>query len=382
MKLAEDKLKDLENKSCFLNQQMGELQTDLSNNELKIENLKLQKIQLSDKLKETLNDETRAAQQCVEVSTKIEEFALFYKKNTEEIGKLKVSIKENENQLQSILLEKQSLALKLQELVLKIRYCVDEIREIYVMELEDYFQQISTEFNEVEYKQKQVALRKELKNLGEVPLSVIEEYEEKKQRFEFLTAQKLDLENSMQSLKKTIGKLDKLSKDKFVETFNKVNLEFQKIFPVLFRGGNAKLTLLEEDNPLESGVEIFARPPGKHLQHLNLLSGGEKAMTAIGLIFALFMIRPSPFCVLDEVDAPLDDANTDRYLNLIEELSQRTQFVVITHNKRTMSRADVLYGVTMETPGISKIVGVQFSSPFVQKLAEKPSSPAESILTV
>ena len=215
-----------------------------------------------------------------------------------------------------------------------------------------------------------------MRSLGEIPLSVISEYEEKQKRFDFLVAQRDDLVASMNNLQKTITKLDKLSKEKFQETFDRVNTEFQKIFPILFQGGNAKLILTDEQNLLESGVDILARPPGKKLQNLNLLSGGEKAMTAIGLIFALFMIRPSPFCVLDEVDAPLDDANTERYLNLIQELSQKTQFIVVTHNKKTMAQADILYGVTMQTQGISKIVGVQFHSPFVQNLdAGKKTAP-------
>ncbi len=311
---------------------------------------------------------TSLSDECVSYQKRISAFIQEHRDKLQEIKLIKQKIKEDEQKLFNFKEQKHHLNLVLQEIDLKIKYCVDEIRENYVLEIETYYKQVSIDFKVTEYKQKQKALRSELRSIGEIPLSVISEYEEKQKRYDFLTAQRDDLDSSMKTLQKTIVKLDKLSKDRFFETFHAVNREFQKVFPVLFQGGSAKLILTDENDILESGVDILVRPPGKRLQNINLLSGGEKAMTAIGLIFALFMIRPSPFCVLDEVDAPLDDANTDRYLRLIQELSSRTQFVVITHNKRTMAEADILYGVTMEEPGISKIVGVQFTSPFVQNL--------------
>ncbi|MBI2609169.1 MAG: chromosome segregation protein SMC [Deltaproteobacteria bacterium] len=314
-------------------------------------------------------------QECSLLHQKIQEFSSVHKTKLAEITSFKEQNRERERKILTIKDDKHQTTLQLQEVDLKIKYCVDEIRENYVLELQDYYQQINIDFKITDHRQKQKALRAELKSIGEIPLSVISEYEEKQSRFDFLEAQKNDLQSSMGNLHKTITKLDKLSKDKFKETFDKVNREFQKVFPVLFQGGMAKLILTDEENLLETGVDILARPPGKKLQNLNLLSGGEKAMTAIGLIFALFMIRPSPFCVLDEVDAPLDDTNTDRYLQLIQELSERTQFIVVTHNKRTMSKADILYGVTMQDPGISKLVGVQFSSSFVQNLKSPESKP-------
>ena len=166
---------------------------------------------------------------------------------------------------------------------------------------------------------------------------------------------------SIDTLNKAIKRINKTSKKRFKETFDLVNEKFKILFPKLFSGGHAELRLVDEDKLLESGVEIVAQPPGKKLQSISLLSGGEKALTAVSLIFAIFMVKPSPFCLLDEVDAPLDDANIGRFNELVKEMSETSQFIIITHNKNTMEAADILYGVTMETPGISKIVSVQMN---------------------
>ena len=149
------------------------------------------------------------------------------------------------------------------------------------------------------------------------------------------------------------------TKSLFEETFLNVQKTFQEYYEILFRGGQAKLVLVDETNPLESGIDIVVRPPGKKLQHISLLSGGEKALTAIALLFALFKIKPSPFCVLDEVDEPLDEANIDRFLHVLKTFLNVTQFIIVTHNRKTISMGNSLYGVTMEEPGISKLVSVK-----------------------
>ncbi|MBD3246302.1 MAG: AAA family ATPase [Candidatus Omnitrophica bacterium] len=204
-------------------------------------------------------------------------------------------------------------------------------------------------------------LKKRKNSLGETNLFAIEEFEELKKREEFLDTQKADLISSKENLKKAIQKINRTSKELFLETFEKIQHEFKRNFRFLFNGGRAQLILLDKENVLESGVEIEVQPPGKKLQNVSLLSGGEKALTAISLVFAIFRVRPSPLCVLDEIDAPLDEANVDRFNHLLREFSQVSQFLLITHNKKTMSNADVLYGVTMEEKGVSKLVSVKFA---------------------
>ena len=204
-------------------------------------------------------------------------------------------------------------------------------------------------------------LRAKLEALGEVNLAAIAESRQVEERFNFLSEQEEDLKKAVESLYSTINTIDRTTKDRFREAFDGVNEKFQEIFPFLFGGGEARLELTEEEDLLETGVDIMTRPPGKRIQNMDLLSGGEKALTAVALIFSIFLTRPSPFCLLDEVDAPLDDANLVRFNEMLKRISDRTQFLVITHNKRTMEEADSLYGVTMEEPGSSSVVSVQFA---------------------
>ncbi|HXG53089.1 MAG TPA: chromosome segregation protein SMC [candidate division Zixibacteria bacterium] len=203
--------------------------------------------------------------------------------------------------------------------------------------------------------------RGRLERMGEVNLAAIGEYEELSARFQFMSQQKEDLEKSMADLQRTIVKLNRICRLRFRESFEAINEKFQAVFPRLFHGGKARLVLTDENDFLETGVDIVVQPPGKKLQSITLLSGGEKALTAVSLLFAIFLTKPSPFCFLDEVDAPLDDANIDRFIDLVKEMSSVSQFILITHNKKTMQAAEVLYGVTMAEPGVSKIVSVRMS---------------------
>ncbi len=213
-------------------------------------------------------------------------------------------------------------------------------------------------------------LRKHCESFGTVNLVAIEEYEELRGRFEFLTKQQSDLIEAKDALMQTINKINKTTRQLFVDTFTKVSEEFRIYFRMLFGGGEADLILVDPENVLESGVDIIARPPGKKLQNITLLSGGEKTMAAIALIFAVFKVRPSPFCVLDEIDAALDESNVGRYSYLLQEFSKIAQFIVITHNKKTISAANVMYGITMQERGVSKIVSVKLSDD--EKEAPKP----------
>jgi chromosome segregation protein len=201
--------------------------------------------------------------------------------------------------------------------------------------------------------------RRALHSLGDVNLGAIEEHEELSERFRFLTEQKADLDRTIGTLRDAIQRINRTSRKRFRETFEAVAKRFSENFPRLFSGGKASLSLTETEDVLEAGVEIMAMPPGKRLQNVNLLSGGEKTLTAIALLVAVFQVRPAPFFLLDEVDAALDDANVGRFNDIMRELAVDSQFVLITHNKRTIEVADILYGVTMERKGISKLVSVE-----------------------
>ncbi len=204
-------------------------------------------------------------------------------------------------------------------------------------------------------------LRDQMAALGEVSLGALEEYAELEERHTFLTEQQADLQRSLENLTAAIARINRETRARFAETFEAINAQFKTLFPRLFQGGRAELQLTDEGDLLETGIEIIAQPPGKKLQNVLLLSGGEKALSAVALIFAIFLVRPSPFCLLDEVDAPLDEANIGRFNEMVREMTGRSQFLLITHNKRTMEMADTLYGITMEDPGVSKVVSVKLT---------------------
>jgi chromosome segregation protein len=205
------------------------------------------------------------------------------------------------------------------------------------------------------------ALRAKIDRLGPVNMMAIDQFDELESRHSFLTTQRKDLVDSIAQTSEAIKRIDDTTKQRFTEAFSAINTNFQQMFSTLFGGGRAGLTLLDENDPLESGIEIIAQPPGKRLQSVQLLSGGEKALTAIALMFGMFKFKPSPFCLLDEIDAPLDDANIGRFVEMLRSMQDHTQFIVITHNRKTMEIADRLYGVTMEEPGISKLISVQLN---------------------
>jgi len=205
------------------------------------------------------------------------------------------------------------------------------------------------------------SLKDKVAKMGEVNLAALSDFQETNDRYIFLNRQQEDLEESIAMLHNTIEKINRTTKQRFIETFAQVNINFKETFGQLFQGGKAELSMTDAANPLESGIEITANPMGKSMQNLSLMSGGEKSMTAIALIFAVFKVRPSPFCLLDEVDAPLDEANVIRFQEMLKEMSLNTQFILITHNQKTMSFADVLYGITMEERGVSKAVSVQLN---------------------
>jgi len=205
-------------------------------------------------------------------------------------------------------------------------------------------------------------MRARLDAMGPVNMMALEEYKETAERHQFLETQRKDLLDAIANTAATIREIDQVSRQKFEEAFNKINENFQATFRKLFGGGHGFMRLTDLENSAESGIDVVASPPGKKLQNVLLLSGGEKALTALALLVGIFQYTPSPFCILDEVDAPLDEANIARFTDLVREMSVQTQFILITHSKRTMSIAPVLYGVTMQEPGVSKLVSVRFGA--------------------
>jgi chromosome segregation protein len=259
--------------------------------------------------------------------------------------------------LTSMSLQEKELSLELEHLVASVaeRFQTNLVEAVHQFHL---VPQLGAEAQE-----KLKDLRGQLERMGEVNVTAIEEHQEIRDRFAFLSKQKVDLEDSLAQLRDAIEKIDETSRQRFKETFDIVNEKFQAVFPRLFGGGRASLLMTPPAGPGEEpGVEILAQPPGKKLQNVNLFSGGEKALTAVALIFAIFLIKPTPFCLLDEVDAPLDEGNVGRYNEMVREMSKGSQFILITHNKRTMEVSDTLYGVTMEEPGVSKLVSVKLKT--------------------
>ncbi len=249
--------------------------------------------------------------------------------------------------------------LKLEQLKMKEQYLIDQMLERYMVNLPEVAPSISTQPGDMAiFESELVELKEKIGKIGDVNLSAIQEYDDLIARYEFLSKQFTDLTEDKEQLKKVIDRINRICSKRFKETFEQVNERFMKVFPVLFGGGEARLILVEDPEKDEMGIDIVSKPPGKKLQNVSLLSGGEKALTAVSLIFSIFLVKPSPFCLLDEVDAPLDDANVFRFNDLVKEMAKRSQIIVVTHNKHTMKVNNKLYGVTMEEKGVSKMVSV------------------------
>jgi len=301
--------------------------------------------------RETLKGEELNLHQCEEARLTIHNKK---KSASEELTQEEKSLEEIRSQFHQLQMENREL----EHLSTRER---DRLAQTYKIKLEDFklseeeidSLELSTLENEI------AELQEKVSNIGTVNLLAVEEYEELKQRFDFLANQKQDLEKARQELLEAIRKINRTTRKLFRETFEKVRHHFSEFFRILFGGGVAELVILDEDNPLDSGIDIFVRPPGKKTQNISLLSGGEKALSAIALLFALFKIKPSPFSILDEVDAPLDEANIDRFLDVLKTFTDNTQFIIVTHNRKTISMCSTIFGVTMQEAGVSKVVAVK-----------------------
>ncbi len=277
-------------------------------------------------------------------------------------------IKEKEATLKTLRAEREEektkvngLNLKITESTLTINHLLNSIEEKYHLSLESLLQDSFYEETEDEQHsyERLEELKAQIEKLGEVNLAAAQEEEELTQRHQFLSEQRDDLLQSLESLNQAIRKINRTTRQRFVETFHTINDKFKTVFPELFQGGRAELKLTDEENILETGIDIVAQPTGKKLQSIDLLSGGEKTLTAVALLISIFLVKPSPFCLLDEADSALDDLNATRLNNYMQKIAHTSQFIMITHNKLTMQAAHTLYGITMQEPGISKVVSVK-----------------------
>ncbi len=318
--------------------------------------------QLSTQLQETGERQAARAAQLATARVALEQRRQAHGEAAATVKDEEAQLKELRTRLDTVNHGLSEISLKDRELSLEQEHLVASVHERHAIEIGEAVHRFHLHPQPDDAaEQKTKDLRAQIERMGEVNLTAIEEHTQLKERFDFLSKQRTDLVDSLKQLEEAIVKIDRTSRERFKQTFEAVNEKFQQIFPRLFGGGRAALTLTQEAVGQEAGVEIVAQPPGKKLQSVSLLSGGEKALTAVSMIFAIFLIKPTPFCLLDEVDAPLDEGNVGRYNEMVKEMSKQSQFILITHNKRTMETVDTLYGVTMEEPGVSKLVSVKLS---------------------
>ena len=319
--------------------------------------------ELEKKLQQTLaplDEEKKRLEQLYLNKDKLEADLKTQRQAQEEIESVIAHLSEEQVRTQRALdMQKEALdkiRFELQESKVRQQTVNEQLKEIDA-DAEQVLKNLSEQAEEQSWKRKVDDLSAQIERLGTINLTAIEEYKSQSERMSFLNEQHADLMEALQTLDQAISKIDKESRLRFKETFDKINNGLQEKFPKLFGGGQAYLELTEQDL-LETGVNIIARPPGKKNSSIHLLSGGEKALTAVALVFSIFELNPAPFCLLDEVDAPLDDANVGRFSRMVEEMSASVQFLYISHNKATMEIAKQLAGVTMKEPGVSRMVAV------------------------
>ncbi len=348
--------------------------TEIKRLELQQQNLKQQ---IDKRETDCISNQNKIAEFGTEIST-LEESVLKLSREKDSWSETSVqeeeSLRQKEDDLKNMEQDTRELSRKIQEITetlsqVEIKRSENRLQIVHLQERayedfnatqEELQLAYDESINENEVDERVKELKEKVGKLGEVNLAALSDFEKTNERYTFLKKQQDDLAESIELLHSTIEKINHTTKQRFLDTYELVNQNFKEIFARLFQGGKANLTLLDESNPLDSGIEITANPMGKSLQSLALMSGGEKSMTAIALMFAVFKVRPSPFCLLDEVDAPLDEANVVRFQEMLKEMAVKTQFIIITHNQKTMSFANALYGITMEEQGVSKAVSVHF----------------------
>jgi chromosome segregation protein len=342
-------------------ERLGEMISEIDRNKIEMANER-QSIEevIARKEQEVVDKESALASKIVkvgELQTEAAQVNEILEARSAELSLLEKQQKELSAGLETIRGELSQLEMKKMEQSMKMNYLKEDIYKTYSIEI------ASADISDTvtrEEEEKLPELKEKLQSIGPVSLGTIDEYEELKERFEFLTKQRDDLLESISALEDTIQKINRTTKKRLEDAFEELNAKFKEVFTSLFGKGRAELQLTE-GSILDAGIEIIAQPPGKRLQNMMLLSGGEKALTALSLLFAGFMIKPTPLCLLDEVDAPLDESNTDRFIKLLTEMAKGIQFIAITHNRRTMEAADYIYGITMEEPGSSKVISMHLA---------------------
>ena len=273
------------------------------------------------------------------------------------MDEIQSKIRSEQKTRESLIEEMKANELRIVELEQKINIIKERIRDRYETEVPSDLI-VDEDIGDLEFRIEKI--QKSVESIGPINMAVKQEIDEEQSRLDTLVEQRTDLVSSEKNLRETIEKIDKVARNKFQDTFDQIKLNFGKLFGLIFEGGTASLKLIGDPDPLESDISIMAQPPGKKNQNLRMLSAGEKSLTAIALLFAIYQYKPSPYCILDEVDAPLDDVNVQKFKRVLNEFANDTQFIVVTHNKLTMEIADYLYGVTMEQKGVSKLVSVKF----------------------
>ncbi|MCL4478949.1 MAG: chromosome segregation protein SMC [Deltaproteobacteria bacterium] len=323
-----------------------------ANNKTKLDSIEQEIITSNGKLSSKNEDLVLLQNQLVDSKT-------VYDRDYKEYSEIEKEIKEIEKELNTIKEKESAQSIELAELTMKAGYIADTAKDKYNIILEHFETEILPENDIKNTRDKVLVLSEKIAKMGDVNLGAITEYEDLQKRVSFYEKQKQDLDKAIEDLKRIINSINRESRKLFRDVFDKVNENFKQVVPKLYDGGRGELILTDEQDLLESGMEIIIQPPGKRLQDISLLSGGEKALGAIALLISVFMVKPSPFALLDEIDAPLDDASVVKLNNVIKELSKNTQFILITHNKKTIEIADALYGITMEEPGVSKVISVK-----------------------
>ncbi|HZH34038.1 MAG TPA: chromosome segregation protein SMC, partial [Pyrinomonadaceae bacterium] len=347
-------LRRVETEERELTTQIDRKRNELSQSTERLEQLRVSLAELETRNSRVANEKTEEAGRITEASENLRQAREAADKSAVELSELNAQAARSKDARASFEVLQAQTATRLENLR---ENCLQELSQ----PLENLFsEELFENFDLAEEKRRVESLREKLENFGAVNLLALEELNEAEERLLFLTSQKKDIVDSILSAEEALQEIKRRSRERFERAFAEINRNFTALFSELFGGGKGEMNLLDASDVLESGIEIVAQPPGKRLQNLLLLSGGEKAMTAIALVLAIFRFHPSPFCLLDEVDAPLDEANVGRFVGKIAEMSVNTQFIVITHNKRTMEAARALYGVTMEEAGVSKVVSVKF----------------------